>query len=98
MAAIVAAHMGGEFVEIAGAPGLRAVVAAVEFRIIRIQPHTAAGGDAAEFQLQTGSRQARLSGSQLIKQGAADTAGSNQAHGEHALACGDRRQRHGMWR
>ncbi len=80
-------HVGGERVEVAGAPGLRAVAAGVQFGIVVVQPHALPGDHAAQLQLQARfARQPRLGRAQLLEQGAADPAGADQAHGQRALA------------
>ncbi|GLQ86840.1 hypothetical protein GCM10007898_04060 [Dyella flagellata] len=84
MTAIVAANVRGELLQVGGAPGLR-VVLGIEFRIIAIQPHAAAGGYAAQLQCQPRvTQQAFLCGSQLRQQHAAYAPWTNQANGERS--------------
>ncbi len=60
-------------------------MACVEFGIVAIEPHAAAGRDAAELQLQSGfTGQTLLRGTQLGQQHAADTSGADQADSEGA--------------
>ncbi|GGA28022.1 hypothetical protein GCM10010981_16000 [Dyella nitratireducens] len=57
----------------------------IEFRIVAIQPHAAAGGDAAQFQFQSCfAQQALLRRAQLGKQYAADAPGADQADGQRS--------------
>src|SRR6185312_5607551 len=97
------AHVRGEFVQVAGPPDFgalpgRVVAGTGQVRIVAVQPHAAAGGDAAQLQLQPGfAGQARLRGAQLGEHGGADAAGSDQSDGQRPPAV-DGRLRADLWR
>ena len=97
----VAAYVCGEFIQIAGAPSLRAVdvrtaAAVIQQRVVTIEPHFATRGDAAQLQLQSGlARQPRLSCAKLRQQRGADAARADNSHGQFAALAADQCKRVG---